>query len=339
MQPTIKDVAKRAGVSVGTASKVINGGGNVKPELKERVRRAVKELNYLPNAVARSLKSSNTHTVAVLLADVTNPFQMTLAKGIEDVMYKRDYQLLISSTKENVEIERKNLMMLYEKRVDGIIVCTTGQANDEIRAIIRRHIPVVLVDRPVYSLATDIVADNSMVGMELLVQHLVELGHRRIGVVHGDLNTIHGKIRHDSVQKALERFQLPMVPELQYTGGFSYSGGASALEHFIALDDPPTALLSANNNMTAGIMKACRHRDIHIPDDMTLVSFGELEYNWNLITPSVTHVSQSPLIIGQKAAELLLNRLQNEGKEEVSHVFYTPELIIAESSAQKSANR
>jgi LacI family transcriptional regulator len=338
MKPTIKDVSKLAGVSVGTVSKVINKDGNVKPELKEKVWKAIQSLNYHPNAVARSLKSSTTNTLAVLLGDITNPFQMTLAKAIEDVMSEHDYQLLISSTKESPEIERKKLKMLYEKRVDGIIICTTGKVNEEIRTLINRKIPIVLVDRPVLSIPADIVADNNGLGMELLVQHLVELGHSRIGIVHGDLNTVHGKIRHDSVLKAFEQLGIPLALENQFSGNFQINGGYQAVESFFSKGDPPTAILSVNNNMTAGIIMACREKGIRIPEDLTLVTYGQLEYQWNLITPSVTYVSQSPATIGCKAAELILRRLNDPSQTEVSHVFITPELFVRDSSATFSLN-
>ncbi|MGG1600177.1 LacI family DNA-binding transcriptional regulator [Paenibacillus naphthalenovorans] len=336
MKPTIKDVSKRAGVSVGTASKVINREGKVKPELQEKVWKAVHELNYHPNAVARSLKSSTTNTLAVLLGDITNPFQMTLAKAIEDVMNEHDYQLLISSTKENPEIERKKLKMLYEKRVDGIIVCTTGKVNDEIRTLIDRQIPIVLVDRPVLSVPADIVADNNMLGMELLTRHLVELGHWRIGVVHGDIHTVHGKIRHDGIISAFSAYGIPLSEENQFYGNFQYNGGYEAVAYFFSQDEPPTAILSVNNNMTAGIVMACREKGIRIPEDLTLVTFGQLEYQWNLIIPSVTYVSQSPLTIGRKAAEIILRRLNDRDQNEVSHVFIKPELFVRESSGAVS---
>ncbi|TBL72406.1 LacI family DNA-binding transcriptional regulator [Paenibacillus thalictri] len=331
MKPTIKDVAKLAEVSIGTASKVLNREGNVRPDLQMRVWNAIKQLNYRPNAVARSLKSANTKTIAVLLADITNPFQMTLAKGIEEVTVQHGYQLLISSTKENADIEKRNLNMLYENRVEGIIVCTTGQANDEIKAL-ASHIPIVLVDRPVFSLPVDIVSDDNLYGMELLVGHLYELGHRRIGVVYGDLNTVHGKSRYEGVLKACDHFGIDLPQELQYAGQFTYEGGIGATRYFFGMKEPPTALLSANNNMTAGIIRGCRDSGIGIPKDVSVVSFGELEYNWNLITPSVTYVSQSPLMIGHKAAELVLNRLSNKLRE-VSHILFTPQLKVGDSSA------
>ncbi|WP_010274326.1 LacI family DNA-binding transcriptional regulator [Paenibacillus senegalensis] len=332
MKPTIKDVAKLAGVSVGTVSKVINHEGTVKPLLQEKVWRAIRELNYRPNAVARSLKSSTTNTLAVLLGDITNPFQMTLAKAIEDVMNEHDYQLLISSTKEDPEMERKKLRMLYEKRVDGIIVCTTGRVNDEIRTLLERQIPIVLVDRPVLSLPADIVADNNRYGMELLTRHLVELGHRRIGVVHGDVSTVHGKIRYDGIVDAFSLYGLALPEEAQYYGNFLFSGGYEAVDYFLNQKEPPTAILSVNNNMTAGIVMACRDRGIRIPQELTLVTYGQLEYQWNLIRPSVTYVSQSPATIGQKAAELILLRLTNRSYSEVSHLFIQPELFVKESS-------
>lgn len=338
-KPTIKDVAKLAGVSVGTVSKVINREGNVKPELRERVWQAIEQLNYRPNAVARSLKSSTTNTLAVLLGDITNPFQMTMAKAIEDVMNEHGYQLLISSTKENPEIERKKLKMLYEKRVDGVITCTTGKVNDELRALIDRNIPVVIVDRPVMSVPADIVADNNMLGMELLAAHLKELGHTRIGIVHGDPDTVHGKIRHDSVVSAFDALGLPIPEPYHYFGNFQFKGGYGAVEYFFSMSEPPTAILSANNTMTAGILKACRDKGIRIPQDLTLVTFGQLEYQWNLITPSITYVSQAPAQIGAKAAELIIRRLKNPGRSEVSHIFITPELVVGESSGPAAAGR
>lgn len=335
-KPTIKDVARLAGVSVGTASKVINKEGNVKPELREKVRKAVEQLNYRPNAVARSLKSSTTNVLAVLLGDITNPFQMTMAKAIEDVMNEHDYHLLISSTNEDPDIERRKLKMLYVKRVDGVITCTTGKANDEIRGLIASNIPVVIVDRPVMSVHADIVADNIPLGMELLVGHLKELGHTRIGVVHGNLDTVHGKIRRDSVMASFAAMGLSLPEDCQFAGNFTFQGGYRAVERFLSLDEPPTAILSANNTMTAGIFKACRDKGVRIPQDLTLVTFGQLEYQWNLISPSVTYVSQSPGQIGTKAAERIIRRLKNPGQDDVSHIFITPQLVVGESSGKLS---
>ncbi len=208
-----------------------------------------------------------------------------------------------------------------KKRVDGIIVCTTGKVNDEIRTLIDRQIPIVLVDRPVLSVPADIVADNNMLGMELLTRHLVELGHWRIGVVHGDIHTVHGKIRHDGIISAFSAYGIPLSEENQFYGNFQYIGGYEAVAYFFSQDEPPTAILSVNNNMTAGIVMACREKGIRIPEDLTLVTFGQLEYQWNLITPSVTYVSQSPLTIGRKAAEIILRRLNDRDQNEVSHVF------------------
>jgi LacI family transcriptional regulator len=333
MNITIKDVAKAAGVSVGTASKVINDQGNVNPNKREKVMKAVSELNYRANGIARSLRSSSSYTIAVLLADITNPFQMMLARGIEEVSYKQGYHLLISSTMENPEIERQNLKMLHEKRVDGLILCTTGKANQELYSLLRGNVPVVLVDRPVMSLPVDTVADDNLLGMELLVEHLYDLGHRRIGFVGGDPDTIHGKMRYQGVVNAFEKHRLTLAPELHLEGSFTYEKGYEAVKYFFALDQPPSAILSANNNITAGILRACRDLDIRIPQDVSVVGFGDLEYSWNLITPSVTVVSQSPLMIGSKAAELVLKRLTSTENLSRTHLFLTPELLVRESSA------
>jgi LacI family transcriptional regulator len=311
---------------------VLNFQGNVKMNLREKVQKAVSDLNYSANGIARSLRNSSSNTLAVLLGDITNPFQMMLARGIEEISYEHGYHLLISSTKENPEIERENLKMLHEKRVDGIILCTTGKVNDEISGLLRQKMPIVLVDRPVLSLPVDIVADDNLLGMELLVEHLDKLGHRRIGVVNGDQNTIHGRMRHQGILNAFEKYHLNLTPELQVEGSFSYENGYQAVKYFFNLDRPPTAILSANNNITAGILRACRDMSIHIPKDISVVGFGDLEYNWNLITPLVTVVTQSPLKLGRKAAKIILQRLMTVEDVPRTHLFITPELVIRESS-------
>lgn len=331
---TIKDVANLAKVSIGTASKVINKQGNVKLEYQSRVWEAVKKLEYHPNIMARGLKLSSSKVIALLLADLTNPFQMTLAKGVESVTYNHNYQILISSTKEDPKIEQKYLRLLYGQRVDGIILCSTGKVNNEIKSIINKKVPIVLVDRPILTFPIDIVADNSLIGMDLLVEHLYKLGHKRIGIIHGDRNTIHGRLRAEGFFKAMKIRGLNIIDELQYEGSFSYDSGTIATEKFMKLSTPPTAIISSNNNITAGVLDKCNKLNIHIPNDLSIVSYGNLEYNWDLIKPLVTYVSQSPLEIGKQATNLLFKQLETS-QEEVSHNFISPNIVVRESTQKR----
>jgi LacI family transcriptional regulator len=169
--------------------------------------------------------------------------------------------------------------------------------------------------------------------MELLVKHLYEYGHRRIGVINGDESTIHGRMRSQGVMNAFEKYRLELPPELHLSGSFSYSSGYEAVSHFFSLEEPPTAILSVNNNITAGVLRACRDQNIDVPKQVSVVGFGDLEYSWNLIVPSVTVVTQSPLLLGRKAATLLLNRLTLTEVQPRTHLFFTPELIVRDSSA------
>src|SRR5699024_1764826 len=221
-RPTIKDVAELAGVSVGTASKVINKKGNVSAKYQLKVDKAIKKLKYYPNEIARGLRSSSTKVIALLLADYTNPFQMMLAKGIESITYNNGYQIIISSTRENSDIEKQYLNMLYQQRVDGVIICTTGKANDAIKRIMESKTPVILVDRPVFEFPIDIVSDNSEVGTSLLVNHLSNLNHERIAIIHGNKKTIHGKLRMKGFLKALQKNDIEISNDLQYDGNFIY---------------------------------------------------------------------------------------------------------------------
>ncbi len=330
---TIRDVAELAGVSIGTASKVINNVGNVHIELKNKVNAAIKALNYSPNMIARSLKSSVSKTIAVLLSNITNPFQMTLAKGIEEVIFEKDYLFIISSTNENPTNERKNLQLFYEQRVDGIILCSTGQVNEDILSLVERNIPMVLVDRPIPHLPVHIVADDNFIGMEKLVTYLHELGHKEIGVIHGDLNTVHGKLRYDSVLQSLTKYG--HTTEHQFFGDFTYEGGQRAIEYFLSKTIVPTAIISSNNNMTAGVLKACQNYKITIPDQLTVVSFGELEYEWDIIIPKVTAIVQSPREIGRRAASLLLEQMNRKGQHQIVQLFIEPEISVGNSSSPK----
>jgi|SRR5699024_10391180 len=331
-RPTIKDVAELARVSVGTASKVINKKGNVSAGSQLKVDKAIKQLRYSPNEIARGLRSSSTKIIALLLADYTNPFQMMLAKGIESITYDNGYQIIISSTRENSDIEKQYLSMLYKQRVDGVIICTTGKANNAIKRIMNSKTPIVLVDRPIYEFPIDIVADNSEIGTRLLVEHLLDLNHERIGIIHGNKQTIHGELRMKGFLKALHKNDVEESNNLQYDGNFAYEDGVKAVRKFSNLSSPPTAVISSNNNMTAGLMHECNRLGINIPNDLSVVSYGNLEYSWDLIKPRITYVSQSPFNIGEIAAKLIFKRLHKEKINQQIHRFLTPEIKIREST-------
>lgn len=330
----MKDVARRARVSIATVSKVVNGSGYVSPGVRARVEAAIAELGYRPNAVAQSLRSSRTRTVGVVIPDIGNPFWTVMARGLEKVLAQYGYTLLMVSTDEEPDKERQYLELLYARRVDGMVVATTGGTESTLAAI-AEQLPMVLVDRSVTGVPADIVVEDNVGGAAALVRHLARVGHRRIGIIDGNLGLATGQARHDGFVQGLREAGLPAGPEVFYPGGFTFAGGQAGAAHF--LDQPPerrpTALVAANNLMAAGALRCLKERGVEVPEEMALVSFGEVDYYGQLIDPPLTVARQQPEVMGARAGELLLTRLRGKARTaaERRYEVLPIELVVRES--------
>lgn len=329
-QSKMVDVARRAGVSSATVSKAMNGRGYVSELVKQRVFEAVAALNYQPNGIARSLRSAKTNTIGLILSDIANPFMMAMARSIEDTVLEHGFNLLFSSTGEDPARERTGLQLFVEKQVDGIIVASTGRAAEAIRAVQDRRIPVVVVDRRVPDLESDMVVDDNRAGVKQLLAHLYGSGHQRVGILHGNLDLPTGCERHEGAMDGLKALDLDPDPRLMYFGNFTVQGGHEGTRAFLALpaEVRPTAIMAANNLMAAGAFRALREANLAIPKDMALVSFGELDYYWQLQWPPLTVMVQSPHEMGLRAATLLLQRIQQKRTAKPQTVVLSPKLIV-----------
>ena len=309
---TIRDVAERAGVSVATVSHVINGTRKVAPGTAERVRRAMEELDYHPNAVARSLRTRKTQVIGVVVSDITNPFFATLVRGAEDAALEAGYSIFVCNSDETLEKENRYVQVLRRRRVDGMLLAPVGGGeNPAIRKLARQGVPFVFVDRRAPGVEADAVLSDNVGGAYLATKHLIERGHERIGIVLGIPGATTSEERLAGYRRALEEAGIPLAEELVVWGGYRVEGGRRATAKLLSLTPPPTAIFSTNNLMTIGVLQELFRHGVRIPGEMGVVGFDDLEWA-EMANPSLTAVAQRPHEIGYRAVRLLLDRLGAE---------------------------
>ena len=332
---SVKDVAKRAGVSTATVSRVINQSGYVSPELYQRVTQAIKELGYEANPFARGLKVDKSNTIGLIISTIENPFFATVVRGVESKVYNAGYSLILCNTDNKPELERMYIQLLRQKRVDGLIISASGGADEEIAALAEREMPIVLLNRRLreHRPCVDSVLSNSREGTRQAVAHLIDFGHQRIGIVSGPKDHLQGAERLVGYQQALTDAGLPVQPELIVEAPFTAEGGYSGTMALLERQPAPTALFVSNNLMTFGALQAVRELEYQIPDDLALVAFDDIEWA-PFMAPPLSAVAQPAYDIGLTAAQRILDRLlgQLRGSSEESVLSTT--LVIRESSGE-----
>ena len=313
----ISEVADRAGVSAMTVSRVLNNSGYVRAATRQRVELAIAELGYVPNALARQLRSKRTKMLALVLSDISNPFFTTIARGVEDAASVRGFAVMFCNTDESDEEELRYLRLLVERQVDGVLLVPAQNAAASLRLLRTHSIPVVVLDRRA-SRRVDNVRCDSEAGAHALARHLVALGHRRIAVLTGRRSISTSADRVAGVRRALAEAGLALDESLVRYGGFNFGsknladGRLMAQEVLAATDDPPTAVIFAANNFIAfGAVRALRDLGLKVPDDISVVAFDDLPVEW-VDEPFLTVAAQPAYDIGRRAAELMIDRLEGE---------------------------
>ena len=327
--PNIYDVAREAQVSVFTVSAVINKKEHVGAARKRRVEAAIKKLDYRLNSLAQSLASERTHTIGVVVPDISNPFFPMVVRGAEDTAQKQGYSTLLCNSDGNAEKEELYLELLLSKRVDGVLLTKApGQLSSRIeRMFSDMKVPVVLMMRTYPGLTKDAITTDDFKGSFDAVAHLARIGHKRIALVGGPLSVSNGKARWQGYRKALSENGLKYDPELVYEGDYridsGYSAGLSLLTH------RPDAVFVANYLMTVGFLEAAQEMGMRCPDDFGLVTLDD--YPWlKLFSPPITAVELPKYEVGSAATELLLERIQGKtGRAETRKIM--PQLRVRES--------
>ena len=335
---TIKEVAKKARVSVGTVSNVLCGTVPVSEKLRERVQNVIRELDYHPNHVARSLKIKQTKMLGMVVSDITNPFFPQMVRGAEDAAWKHSYVLLTLNSDDRVERERQVLSALRARRVDGILLVASAADNDvsHILGTVDSGIPVVLVDRQVGGVNLDSITADNLAGSQMAVEHLISSGHRRIGMLTGKLHLQIARDRYQGYRKALAGAGIPFDEALLRDGVFRAEGGYHAALSLLR-EERPEAVFTANAMMALGFLKAAAECGLRCPDDVALATFDDTTFS-EAVRPQLTSVAQPAYDLGYQAVELLIHRIVEPGCD-VTNIVLPTELRVRESSLSAKASQ
>lgn len=330
--PTIGDIAARAHVSTATVSHVINDSAYVSPKLRERVLRAVREVDYHPNWMARSLRTKHTKTVGMIVADITNPFFASVVRGAEDLLNQEGYTLIIGNSDNDPAKEESYHHAFTTKRADGLLLVISPAAN--IPEYLRRHNleeqPIVYIDRWYRGLHGDSVLVDNLTGSAEGVELLLASGHERVAILTGPMLNLTARVRLKGYEQALKQHGLEIDPKLIREGRFDVASGYELTKELLSLSPRPTGLFSSNGLMTIGCLRALRELGIRCPQEVALVGFDDMDF-FDLTIPQVTVVAQPGYDLGATAAETLVKRLSGRATRSYHRTLLKTKLIVRES--------
>lgn len=331
-RPSVTDVARRAGVSVGTVSNVLNRPESVSERTRTKVEQAIGELNFVRNASARQLRSGEVSTVGAVVLDIANPFFTEMARGIEDRLAQDDHTLMLCSSDENPEREARFLRLFEERGVRGVIATPSHGSLDSLLRLRDHGIDVVLLDHtsPVPDLAS--VAVDDVGGASLAIEHLVSLGHRRFAFLNGPLNLRQCVDRRDGVYRTLQAHGLDpaeVLEEVPLEALNADAGDAAVRELWDRDGTRPTAIFCANDFTALGALRALRELDVDVPGEVAVVGYDDVMFASMLTTP-LTSVRQPMHTLGWTAADMLL--AHHASGAEARQVEFEPELVVRASS-------
>ena len=330
----IRDVAKRAGVAPVTVSRCINNSAYCSPATRARVEAAIADLGFVPNRLAGGLRSKRTNTLALILPDITNPFFTTIARGVEDIASGTGYTVIFCNTDESVSKEKMYVQMLLEKRVDGILLIPALNGLDSTDLFRKQSIPIVVLDRRLPELMTDVVRCDSEGGAYELTQLLLSLGHREIAILDGPKDVSTSEDRLAGYRRALTEAGIPINSKREYHGAFNQESGFKMTHKVLAEAQKPTALFAANNFIAFGALKALHELELRVPEDIAVVGFDDLPSS--LVTfPFLTVAAQPAYEMGRRAIEILLKKMDEGPSDQYREVVLSAEIVIRQSSGKQ----
>lgn len=332
---SIQDVAKRAGVSIATVSRVLNGTAPVSAEVATRVHAAIQALEYRPSRAARTLRANRSATIGLLISDIQNPFFTALVRAIEDVAQRNGHSLILCNSDEDPQKERRYIEVLCAEQIAGAIIVPTQERSRSLQLFHEQGIPVIAVDRRVNDQDTDVVLVNNTRGAYEATTHLLDNGYRRIGLISGPVGTTTGRERRDGYRLALSEAGIPLDPALERFGNFKEEAGHLLTADLLDQPEMPDALFVGNNLMTLGALEAINVRGLRIPEDIALAGFDDMP--WAALSRlSLTAVRQPIYELGSTAALRLFQRLTHPGAFTRQEFVLAPTLITRGSSAPRS---
>lgn len=326
---TMADVAERAGVSKATVSHVINETRFVEEATKSRVRDAIEALGYRPNVAARSLTTQRTRIIGLIISDVTNTFFGELTRGIEDALFANGYSLMLCNTNEVLEREEYYIDILLGQGVDGIIAAAASQDWDALNEAAKLNVPIVMLDRTFDNADSPYVGVNNSQGAYLGTRHLIERGYREIGILSGFQRLSTMRERLAGFEQALAEANLPLRADWRIDSPLTIEDGKRAMQQLMGQAERPGAVFISNNLLSLGALMGLREMELVCPSDVAIVGFDD--HPWAQVSdPPLTVVRQPTYAIGETAAQMVLQAL-NDGGTEVSSALFDCQLVTRQS--------
>ena len=339
---TLKDISKRCGVSLGTTSAVFNNKTWVSENVRKRVLKAAKELNYQPNQAARSLKTKKSNTIGLIVSDITNPFFPEIIRSIESRTRDHDYSIILCDANENNGIGLRSFHLLVSKQVDGIILVGGNMPAEDLRAfLLKRDYPIVVIERDYRHPSLNTIIVDSEAGALMATTHLLDLGFWPVGFISGPLKEnqddgySHGSIgRLEGYKLSLRKKGIPFDPTLVKEGNFHFNGGYDAMVQFLKQKKRPRAIFASNDLMAIGAMEAAKANGACIPDDIAFAGYDDIP-GAAYCSPPLTSVALPKKKLGTLAAEIILKSISSQANEYQKFIFPQDRLLISKSSGAR----
>ena len=331
---TIKDIARVAGVSHTTVYRALNDKPRISPSTKARIISIATECNYQPNVLAQSLVLGRSKTLGLVITTIVNPFYTELAKGIEDTARSLGYTIFLCSTNFEISLERLYIDMLRSRGVDGIIFTSAHTHDPNITRLVEDQFPVILVNRRVYgdpaTERIDYVVVENVKGGFLAVEHLIKMGHERIGVISGFSDSSAAVERWDGARKAFSEYGLNPADLLVVEGDFLKPSGYEAARRFLGLRDAPTAIFGVNDYMALGAYEAVLDAGLRVPEDIALIGFNNITFS-SMKGIELSTIGQKKYEMGSIAVHILIDKIEGRDGDQARQITLEPELIVRRS--------
>jgi DNA-binding LacI/PurR family transcriptional regulator len=322
--PSMNDIARKAGVSIATVSRVINNNGNVNDVTRAKVLKAIKDLKYQPSRVAKRLRSKtlSSHMLGVLIPDIQNPFYVDVLRGIEETAYSRNYAIIMCNYGQDEKKQKFYLEILRSEAIDGLIAAPAKEDDPLLKKIVSDGLPVVCVDRGLKDMDVDIVVVDNREGAYNAVKHLIESGYSRIAYISGLTTIPTSRQRELGYRDALAEYRLPVDESLIRHGDSKYNSGQDLCRELLSMKNPPDAIFAGNNLITLGALETIHTMGLKIPQDIAIIGFDDMIWSSSL-SPSLTAVRQPAWEIGKRAGELLIQRIEEPGRACIQMILKT----------------
>lgn len=329
--PTLKEVAKLAQVSTATVSNVINNTKHVSESVKKQVFDAMETLNYKPNEIAKSLRVKQSRLIGILISDISNDFISKVVKGIENTLSEKGYNVLLCSTESDVEKEKEYLNVLMGKRIDGLIISSSGTGDfHHYEDLLKANVPVVFLNRCPEHFPSNMVMTNNIKGSYMATEHLIKHGYKKIGIITGPMHFSTGRDRFIGYQRALDDYGIPFRNELVLEGLFNIESGYELTKKLFAAKMDVEALFISNNSMSLGAYKYIKEHGIRIPQEIAIYGFDDPEWA-DVVDPPLSGIKQPAYDLGVYAANQIVNTVQGNCTESRGIKYLDPEMIVRKS--------